>query len=222
MKIQNLLEIIDTKVSTKKYSGRLREPADSQDRPRSGAFSTVKPDKDPHTVIKHNHTPTQEDYKYKDAYEHFVKWLIENKIYNVHFPRIYDVTKIKDSAGDYIYKYQVEALLNYKELDLEELHHVFDLNFDMDSMDDLNWTDLDARELTSNVGAECVNVILGRVDSSFVKNPELLNALKLLRDFSEWAYQSDKRINWDLANAGNIMFRRTGQGLQIVFSDPVA
>lgn len=228
MKIQNLLEIIDTKVSTKKYSGKLHEPEENTlDRPRTGAFSTVKSDKkDPHMVIKHNHTPVPKDASFSDSYEYFIKWIIENKIYNIHFPRVYDVTKIEDSNGSYIYKYQVESLLGHSDVDIDELRNVIEMNFDVASLRKeiyfMDWADNDPKRILLIVGAACEQVINEHSSGEFIKNPEILRALKLLTKFESWASEAGLYTNLDLANSGNIMFRRTAQGLQIVFSDPVA
>lgn len=245
MKIQNLLEIIDTKVSTKQYSGKFREPdfEELEDRSNTGAYSSVKNDPhDPHMVIKHNHTPRHKSNNNvspfdgepipPDGYQYFVKWMVENKIYNIHFPRVYDVTRYEDSEDQYIYKYEIEKLLKYDELDRDELERVIKMNFNVTS-DAYKQAGKERQEITSKYRRKqvdpqdilshvCSGIIRGTIQAnSVIKNPEIKTALLLFADFLEWAKKNGYDTMEDL-NPNNIMYRRTAQGLQIVLSDPVA
>lgn len=241
MKIQNLLEIIDTKVSTKKYSGTFRDPEflDIENRKNTGGYSTVKDDPhDPHMVIKHNHTPWPASGHKEignetvppDGYQFLAQWIVEEKIYNIHFPRIYKVTRYEDSKGQYIYKYGLEKLIKHTELDDEELSHVIKMNFDVES-DNYKKASSELAGIVSRYRKDfsnqdvlsfvCREIIKGSIPNSVVKNPEVKKALALLVDFMAWARKNGHDVIEDI-NPSNIMYRRTGQGLQMVFSDPVA
>lgn len=226
MRIESLLELIDPEVSHKQYRGKLRDTDADTFRSNSGAFSTVVPDRhDPHMVRKHHHDPIVGDTDSEDAFVHFVNWMIEEKIQNIHFPRIYNVKKITDSEGKYIYKYQIEKLIPANKLSKEELLHVVHMNFDVESIKEENtrarWDAKDTTSIIRAIGEACERVITGEGDRS-IKSRSIVKALNEILNFNRWAYERDLYAHLDLVNSGNIMFRRTPQGLQIVFSDPVA
>jgi hypothetical protein len=221
-----------TNDSTTNFSGRLKQSKAAFSDPKSGAFSSVKDDKhDPHMVKKYHHGPvgdgSPDSEIGEDAYVYFAKWLAKQNVTNPHLPRIYDIKKIQDSAGKFIYKYQVEKLNSATELGLEELMNVFGQHFVSDTVaqqvaDELDFeagvdTPANKKILIHVMGRFCEQMV--REGCKNIKSESLREALGLIQKFLK--DHGEKEFSLDIENSGNIMFRRGPHGLQLVLTDPV-
>lgn len=236
MKIQTLLELIDTKISSVKYRGNLKDGTINHIKnSRSGAYAAVQDDRhDPHMVRKHHYYPLNDtpkdatdnypqEYLVQDNYTRFAIWLAANKIDNICLPRIYNIKRIEDSSGKYIYKYQIEKLIEGTSLSPKQLLHAFSHYFDLDALRDYKHFDWnDNRSIIRLMGEYCAKYIYSGTDKMII-NDELIEALNLIKTFvKDELVANDIGFTMDIANSGNIMFRRTGLGLQMVITDPVA
>ncbi|WAX21561.1 hypothetical protein [Stenotrophomonas phage RAS14] len=222
-----------TNGSTTNFSGRFRQSKAAFSDPKSGAFSSVKDDKrDPHMVKKYHHGPMEDDTPEaevgEDAYVYFAQWLADQNVTNPHMPRIYDIKKIQDSTGKFIYKYQVEKLNSATELGLEELMNVFGQHFVSDTTaqqvaDELDFesgvdTPDNKKILIHVMGRFCEDMV--KQGSNNIKSDSLREALMLIQKFLK--DHKGKMFGLDIENSGNIMFRRGPHGLQLVITDPVS
>lgn len=230
MKINDILEMIEPTVSDVNFSGKLvqhPEPRWNPDNDKKlggrGNFSTVRPDKkDPHMVRKNHHSPIMSDIDDQDGYIPFINHLIRHKLMGeyINLPRVYDVKKITDREGDYIYSYTIEKLIDGKNVSIEELNTIIDRTLGDEPAKGMSWS---SRE-ESSVKPKILNQWFGAqieygLTNGFynIKDEELIKALKLI-DFV-----NDRNPNnvTDI-HGGNIMYRRTPHGLQLVISDPLA
>lgn len=232
MKLKDLFEDRqhETKASLKNYSGKLSHSDAAWDDPKSGSFSSVKDDnKDPHMVKKYHHGPLgkqSDDEEIMDAYVFFALWMTKQNINNPCLPRIYDIKKIKDKTGKFIYKYQIERLISGTELEVDDLWQIYDRYFVRNEntekivkqvkyrFQDPN----EAKNMVRVMGSACEAYIEGKFD--MISDDSLKEALDLVAKFVK--EYSSKGFTLDIENSGNIMFRRGPYGYQLVLSDPVA
>lgn len=234
MKILDLLkedQQHSTRGAVKQYSGKFRQSDAAFNDSKSGAYSSVKDDKtDPHMVKKYHHGPMDNDPNSdigEDAYVYFALWTAKQNVNNPCLPRIYDIKKIKDNSGKFIYRYKIEKLISTNAIEPEELWRMFDRYFVKDQKFDDIQKDVKRRVHneestklpTLMMGRMCEEYIKGRSD--YIKDESLKEALDLIRKFLE-TYKKSKGFTLDIENSGNIMFRRGPHGLQLVITDPVA
>lgn len=216
MKIQELLEdLINTTRQNKKFSGAFKRHSDSA--PPSakelghGFFSSVKNDpNDPHMVKKHGIKPSAED-----AYNVFIEYLIDNDLMdNIHFPKVYDITKIQDRNGHTIHTYKIEKLINFNDASTKEAEAFIHRSFDDRA------TEMMAR---NNYGL--LSAITMFFEDCLMDHPEyvgmitddsLKEALRVIKAIEG----QDRHIFSDI-KSDNMMWRRTPHGLVLVFIDPV-
>lgn len=225
MDINKLLELverqIDTEVADRKYSGKFRFPDSFAD--QGSQFSTGKPARtDPHMFKKHGTRPLggdeRKDYDDEgdavfgqvdvDGYDVFVRYLVKHDIDNPHFPAVYKAHKITDKQGRHINKYDVEKLIPSDKLSPEELEHVLDTTFTERPPNEHHWSALNL--LTSALSA----VVKGspRFNHGLALD-SMKEAVTILGNI-----RREERLQWDI-HSGNFMFRRTRNGLQLVFND---
>lgn len=135
-----------------------------------------------------------------DAFEIYAHNILSSKIgeSNPTFPRIY-----KRSDG----KYQIEKLIPIRDVDLKELYGFMENNFNYSLSDD-----------KGELIADLVMIIqdsIGYGDYSNIKNKSIIDACKWI---GKLVVASG--TNTDI-HAGNIMFRRTQHGIQLVITDPI-
>jgi len=190
----------------------------------TGEFAIVYPDKDdPHMVNRRGRIPGNEKRSkhspdmLKDSFISYAKWVVRNKLWNenIHFPRIY-VTEY-DEAND-IFDYKIEKLVDYRSLNRKMLLNVMYKYFTDDIMSDAT-TVTDLKKLKTNQLMYQMCYILDEViyegtkgtvkDEEFKRGFDIL--LKGIKD-NDW--------EWD-GHRTNVMFRITGTGPQLVFTDPV-
>lgn len=129
MKIQTILEIIDTQVSTVSSSNKFKQEKNDAARkrlgsaPQSGFFGRVHNGNDPHTVHKIPFDPTPEN---KDGYYKYIKYIVETKLYdtNPYAPRIYKFKTIKDANNNIKYKIELEKLVSLRTVDAEIVREI--------------------------------------------------------------------------------------------------
>lgn len=223
MKIQVLLELIDTNVETKSYRGEFHGNNTGNSRSSnkeigSGVYSKVRNDpNDPHMVQKRHRDPKAA------STDGFVKWadyLINNKLVdtNPHFPRIYNARKIEDSEGKNIYKYQIEKLVSAEDVSPKILEAIWRQNFTQYSMPE-DIEELDAEDIADTMSGIISMAVEGNSEyMDDIISDSLKEAVKHLR-----AYYAETNYNAlpDL-HSGNIMLRRTPHGIQLVITDPFA
>lgn len=220
MKIQMLLELIDTNVETKQYRGEFRgnstgNPRSSNKEIGSGVYSKVRNDPhDPHMVQKRHHNPKAA------SNDGFVKWgdyLINNNLVdsNPHFPRIYNVRKIEDSEGQKIYKYQIEKLVPTEDVSPKLLKAVWRQNFTKESMPE-DIEELDAEDIADTMSGIISMAVEGnREYMDDIISDSLKQAVQHLH-----AYYEETNFTVPDLHSGNIMLRRTPHGVQLVITDP--
>lgn len=223
MKIQTLLELIDTTTQEKQYRGRFN------DKPKNtapvaneiglGAYSKVRQHRhDPHMVTKQHHSPKAAKL---DKFNQFAKFVIENKLTdNPHFPRLYNVTKITDNKGDYVYKYDIEKLENLYELDKNELFNIYETHFERDSRDMHKISKMTAMDIADQIAYEIEDGIDGT--TGIVKSESLAQALSILNKYLREVRYSEDRETINDIHAENVMIRRGKYGYQLVITDPFA
>lgn len=238
MKLRDLFEDQQhrTTGSESNYSGTFKQAPGAFNDSRSGAYSTVRDDKtDPHMVKKYNHGPmddSPDSETGQDGYEQFVQWLIKKNVNNPNIVRVYDAKKIKDSTGKYIYRYQLEKLIEGKALDIDELNGVYERYFNTDAPLSISYKHLknveglkrlegaQLNEIKNDfirmMGYLCTKTIKG--EKGLITDETLLEALGIVGEF----VKAHSDLWLDLENAGNIMFRRGQYGYQLVITDPVA
>lgn len=218
MIIQDILEdLINPSVQRKNFKGNFTSGDDSSR--TSGAYSTTNQDKkDPHMVVKHHHSPLSKESE--DGYNYFIQSIIKNKLSGyVNFPRVYNTTKIEDSEGKMVFKYNLEKLISFREVSMSELVSVVKRSVDVGSYAlPTEESDNSKRDLVRALGTILEKAITFK-DFSHIKDGELHKALSAMVDM---AANPSADVFLDLTNSGNIMFRRGKFGLQIVLIDPFA
>lgn len=215
MKIQTLLELIDTKITTKKYDPRAkRGPVMG-----SGIYSTVTKDlDDPHMVRKLHHDPDTA------GLDGFVKWgeyMIKHKLMNnPHLPRIYNISKEMIDGGGFVYEYTMEELTplskgNIRKDEFEALwrQHMSEESYPEDA------DEMSGEELMGFLGSIIMAAIEGDDKSlNDITSESLKEAVLHLRHY----YEEESSNPIPDVHSDNVMMRRTPHGLQLVVTDPFA
>lgn len=227
MHILLLLERLhDIQTDTRPYNGTLRSRRDFSNTDKdpnylgSGGSSIAKNHPDPHMVKKYNHQVFGGIHGRTDGdgFNKFIEYLIDHDIDNIHFPRVYNVKKIVDKDDGYIHTYTMEKLVNYYADDLtpEQFEAFLEHNVSLpvrrafhlvrpmknDGGDKFSRLDLLARMLSTKVSTGDMGGIL---------TEPLREAMTLL-----------SRMGGELDIHGdNLMWRRGGQGMTLVFLDPL-
>lgn len=216
MKIQDILdeELVQPNKLERKYAGKfnyLGSDNNSKKNLDSGSMASVKQDvNDPHMVIKHNLSPfTARD----DSYPDFINYLIENKIENIHFPKVYDIHKIYDRYGRYIYKYRLEKLIPLKDASLEEFQ-----NFRYNTFDDDHVFENRVSYMAIDLGImmrELCNPYSPSSKLAILKSESLKEACIIVRNMTK-----ELKTYSDIYEK-NLMWRRGPYGLTLVIIDPI-
>lgn len=205
MKIQDLLEApVATNIETKPTHRSMRDFY-QKDRGRpQGNFSVVKDDPtDPHMVRKSARRARSSE-NVEEGFKVFIKYLVKNKIENIHFPRVYDVKTIRGSDGYELDTFRTEKLIAYEKISQEEL-------------------DAYAVRMTGNENSDFFNLssfIFGKCEGKFRALPFTEESLD---EACAIVYKILSETPGAENDAGtfNLMFRRTPQGLQLVINDPI-
>lgn len=232
MKIQLLLELIQTTQTSKPFHGSLVLRRDSKHYNRNvlrkelgaGTQSSVKDHpNDPHMVKKHNIRPYPDTLgKQTDGFNQFINYLIEHDLLdNVHFPKVYDIKEIVDQDDRKIYTYTMEKLVPSMSLYRDEIDAFCEKIFTPELAERF-FTD------ASMLGRSEETYKYRMFDLFTQEFDEALNYGRItdiqdesLRDAFVTLHMISLRLkkSSDLHN-GNFMWRRSSTGVQIVFTDP--
>lgn len=204
MKILQLLEYIQTTISDKNYKSSFQTPRWHNKIEGNGYYSSVKADKtDPHLIVKYNR------HFVNDPYHGYIKEVIDNDLAssNIHFPRVYNVKRVKDKDGKVLHKYNMERLVPMQSLDEDVQQTIIEENFN----------DNDGT-MTAQECAEYMDYVVRYGTKSNkanrIKSESLLEALHAL-------YIMRTNYGWDVdLHSHNFMIRTTPVGHQIVLTDP--
>lgn len=220
MKIQTILteKLIDTTKQEKNYSGTFKD-APPRGTPKkqidAGSMASVKNDpNDPHMVIKHNRVPNMAR---NDLYPKFITYLIDHDIENPHFPRVYDIKKITDKEGKFIYTYRLEKLLPLSDASNDECDMFIENNFYQNSeYYEFYHFDVDKNHRYAWVAKIFAAFIKNDDFSDHLRSESLIEAMKIIKDIMHTLGSRESDIYYK-----NLMWRRGPHGLTLVFIDPV-
>ena len=226
MKIEQLLEDIVPTRQYVKLNRKLGHKSELDQRGilGKGKFSVARTDRDPHMVKKYNYRFDQ-----KDPYNEYINYIIEYKLTdNPYFPRVYNIKRVDDPDGRTSYKYTVERLIPYTQLEVQELEAIVTNMFTKDTaatiLNSLKFSEklkISDEKLKGNIHSDMAFFIQnGLYDNNmkYFKDDNLITALREIRDIVN---SSRNNLRYDM-HAGNLMYRRTKYGAQPVISDPVA
>lgn len=221
MKIDTLLELIDTKVSTLQSNNKFKHEKDNRVRhrlaygPRTGYYGRVHDGGDPHTV---NKVPFRPEVAGADGYYEYIKYLVENKIYdhNPYAPRVYKFKTITDNVNNLKYKIELEKLTPFRELDVEVARSIGVRIAGEETFDDFEyeWVQRMGEERGTHIA---VSKVLEEIINDRIKSPDsnLEEIATIIRNLS---YEIGADV--DVHNA-NIMLRLSPYP-QLVIVDPLA
>lgn len=202
-------DLVQTQITDHKFGGKMNFSTDwkrSKDEIGRGQFAKVVPDRnDPHMVTKRSTNPMGPEHKVKaDGFNQYVRMLKSHDVMdNIHFPKVYSAKTTTDNTGTHRDTYTIEKLEQLENASKEEFESLAERCFLRPPLD------IDA--LAERMDEACTSAY-GR--KSYIKMESLFEACEILERLSESAdFQLD-------LHAGNIMFRRTPMGLQLVISDP--
>lgn len=211
----NIIEILEAQyqtnfnsVNTKAKLNRFNRfgRKNTRDLPQ-GYYSIVRPNKtDPHLVTKTS--KRRYDSTESDSFGDFIKFIYENGYQdNIHMPRVYNWKVLTDSNGNKIYKYDIEKLVDGKDIDPELMVRYVQ---SIIPESELRPYDIDYTILSDFVSHE-----INTRQNTFMSD-ELNRACAIVADaITALEVERDTHFN-------NIMFRQNRYGIQLVFSDPVA
>lgn len=203
-------DIAQTRVTDHKYGGEfnheknLKRTSNELGRGRFSKVMGMK--KDPHMVQKKtimkvgNPHPTQED-----GFTAYIDLLLANDLMdNIHFPKVYEDSKVTDKTGTERHKYTMERLVELSALSDEEIESIGTTHF--------HRMVYSPESIAEKIDEACQNNY-GR--KTFIKLESLRDACEIVQEIAEAS-----RFRLDL-HEGNVMARRTPYGLQLVISDPL-
>lgn len=206
---EHISEIIEPQVRSYDMSNREMHQSTTPSGFDAGHFSTVKRDRDPHFIQKTSRDSKQSQ---DDGYWFFIRNVIDHKLWeNPYFPRVYQFKKFaKDDQAHY--RVQLEKLIPYSSLSVEEAVAVFERVIGMDSsgfFDDPHVSDVVIKivRLVRNIWDN--EIALETIDDN------LVSAVKALQKMNP----NGKLYEYDL-HMNNIMYRRGPHGVHPVIIDP--
>ena len=210
MKIQTILEELVNVNYGKREVKDFPNVEKSRKTTNSGSFSTVRQDKDPHLVVK---------YPYGEGTDGFWKFIekvvIPNQDSNIFLPKVYNFNVLQKRISEEGYKFKPY-------LKMERLFQPFEdaeRRISREALVDLHQrlfitTEQDLNQMDRMTATE-IHEKMAKSLKSKVKDEDLKATLKLIYDFCEkYGYKPD-------LHEGNIMYRLTPYGPQLVLVDPV-
>lgn len=211
-----LEELINTK-SRSKTVGKLHTP-NSNDTIGSGMYATVKDVKnDPHMVKKTFRRPIHnlDDH---DPYWAYIKWIAHDGMANKnpYFPRIYNITNLKDADAKELRRAKMEKLQSIDDINIDLLYPVYQRMAGKEFKSDNNFDDKDDDDDDSLIKDYIIyqlkNDLDWRVDDDAESSyKEAINYIKKLKHALGAKLDIHDR---------NIMFRIGSNGAQLVITDP--
>lgn len=164
---------------------------------------------DPHTVIKASHNKSEDEKSTEDGYWFYINTVVEYKLAtkNPHFPRVYKIDKKNKSC-------EVERLVSYKDLDDKLL---LDYMFSVIKYDETQYDFVGKGSVAEKANLFVLSMAQSVVTKNYsaIRLPSLKAALQVIGQMEEL----NPKIILDFS-LDNVMFRRTGLGIEVVFSDP--
>jgi hypothetical protein len=215
MRIQKILENLISVNYGKREVKDFPKGYESKKSFSGGSFSSVRNDKDPHLVIK---------YPYGEGTDGFWKFIehvvIPNQDSNIFLPKVYNYNILQKRISEEGYSFKPY-------LKMEKLHTVHDVDHENgihkkisnESLIELYkrlfiTTEKDIKEMSWMTASEIHEKIAESLRHK-VKDEDLKATLNMIYNFCE-----KYKYNVDL-HPGNIMYRLTPQGPQLVLVDPV-
>lgn len=221
MKIRDLLERqIDTQISPDRDFKRPFVPRKTHDeKSHYGTFARVRDDKkDPHMVIKNDTSPQNRP----DNYNKFINELIKKDLINqnIHFPRVYNIQKIKGKWNQFIFKYQMEKLYPMTSLSIDEMLTLIEQVTGDDASGKVEPEEYNGDKYQKRAVSRLSYIIDDALSDqrSFgrgVVMESLVEAIDLIKQIGE-----DIEVYPNDIGGNNILIRRTSVGCQIVITDP--
>lgn len=186
------------------------------DRPNYGRYSKGTQDPtDPHQFRKTPHQPLE---LAKDAYYNYVQAIKPLMQSNPYFPRVYKITVAKDKQGQTKPSYSLETLhpnIVNPEGDIVRIDHEQQVQA-LQAVADRMFHN--APEFNGSKGSlgKYIEQLATTGDYSNVKDSKLKQALTLTAQVL-----AKGGFKWDL-HAGNLAFRLTSFGPQLVLMDPIS
>lgn len=219
-----LFEIIEPTYTRDKRPYSLSQRADHYSRIPDeeiigvGGSSFVTPhEDDPHMVRKYHKKRIEMQ---KDGFTWYAVLVTKYHLWdNVHFPRIYVTNDVEHEKLGPIRDWTIEKLLNSGEIRQSEMKHLFARYFSGKYVDKmLSYKDMFSSIQYSHFIALCIRQVIFENTDGFqvkIEDEELARAINTLRELKSEMGNSKFDLEGD-----NILYRRTAQGLQLVFMDP--
>lgn len=215
MKIRELLEgPVDTSLRTRQLSREMKGYRNrrSHGNVRSGTFSSVTADPDPHMIQKSTNRALPPDYK--EGFRLFIEFINENGYAdNPHFPRVYKANKIVGKDGYYLDTYKTEKLLTHKDISLEEIKNVIYSILPESEIPEWISESVDKADLFIYIAGEIRDEVIK--PTKRFKLESLNEACAIVAKALD-KFGASEDLHW-----GNILYRRTRYGLQPVLNDPI-
>lgn len=220
MNIYDLLEdLIGTVKTQKTYNGVLGTKSRNFNTGRkalgSGNYASVKQDpNDPHLVKKHSKRIESKD----DGYNNFIEYLINHDLMdNIHFPKIYNITAIKDKEGNVIHTYKMEKLIPFYDANKRELEFFIHKTFNQDGVNIILKAYARNDSLPLAISMIISDCAYGDFDMEYIIDDSFREAIDTIKVIA----RDTPFVNIDI-KIDNMMWRRTPHGLVLVFTDPIS
>ena len=211
-----ILEIVDTKFSSAKYKGRFRDNSEEyfSDKPNvlgAGLFSKAVHDKKDSHMVRKSHTAPDAG----DGFVPFAEYLAKSGYMDhPNLPKIYEIRDIEDRAGSRVYSYTIEQLLPYSKFSVKALIPIAEKTFKMDAFTEKDLSS--SKALTGKFGSILADAV-AYGDTRDIIDDNVIVACGVLRNFLKTFDGAATTLD---LHSGNLMYRRTPYGLQLVISDP--
>jgi hypothetical protein len=186
-----------------------------------GFYSNVKSHRtDPHLVQKNNHRQMARN---TDGFNVFVEWLIkQDKLDNIHFPRIYNIKRITDREDNVVHSYEMEKLIKAADVTKEEIlafheHNIHEDTLALDGLLERGFNDDVFKAQYFNHLCHALNRAVKQKIFSYFLADSMKTAIATLIEASHDESLPQLYIDF---HEGNLMWRRGPTGLTLVFSDP--
>jgi hypothetical protein len=209
---------------------KLKHTTDQVERPSSqkdmvkhphGLYSYVKfDDEQPHTARKYSRGAHASS---TDPFDTYARVIMDNELWSksVHFPRVYERNVSDDEKYGSSTDWTMEKLISDKELSDTDIKGLLKVYFTGRSVDLLlganTFSRRQALRAMSQHFADMLEHPSDLSDEVLAVKP---NQRQLLYTFAKLREIKDKHNLEADMHPGNIMYRRSGNGLQIVFNDP--
>jgi hypothetical protein len=171
---------------------------------------------DPHEIEKRSIHPKTPDDPI-DGNHLFIRSIVQNKMTgdNLWVPRVYNFNIATDSYGQEHYTFRLEKLWASYEVEEDEIIELI-----MDAIPEFNWDEsmkahpevTGAAAMTTRLGFHLSLMVHGGIAAA---NKDLTDVLVLLKKLTQVGGRLD-------LHGGNIMYRRTPVGVQMVINDPIS